>query len=453
MDVNKILEMLEREEKVPVVSKRKMVAKESLVRASGGDLDAINNLLEEDIMLDDQYASSRTKREKPVVESIKRPLEKENSRFSMRKEKRNKSSIECDSTSIGVNNPIPSPVRKRKANESDEDREKNCKLRKSRPIQEACAVENDKEFSEKVCSRRLQKPRKAVEDDENSNTVFIDLSAPSENIPLEEGEEFTFAGDVPCCSPEDFKRLFNRDSMDGFEVKKINGREMVVIPKGQKGKLVSKKGPKDKPVLLLDDKAKIEGKGGEFYIIKNSSKDKSSIEEVVEVTQSESVFPEEVDFDEEAFAELIDSNPEDILVSYVQEDENEPEHFEVRFKKGDQEVLLKLKSDGTTEEVVNARIIDPAEFSYTITQDDEGQYILLISPEEAEETGEERDVVKSENDTDPGDEEGSKDSDEFIQENGLKLDGEYQRIRGEKPDKNASKPVKESLSRKRRMKK
>ena len=99
MDVEKILEMLEKEDVPFNVFKRPQVAKESLVSACNGDYDAINRLLEEDIAIDERVYSTRpTKRfSRSSKESIGRVAKE-------------------DSTPIGVDNPIPSPVRK-KANE------------------------------------------------------------------------------------------------------------------------------------------------------------------------------------------------------------------------------------------------------------------------------------------------------------------------------------------------
>lgn len=418
MDLNKIIEMLEREEKTPAMPKRESVAKESLIRASGGDYDAINSLLEEDIMIDEKQMFARSHREKPVRESVvkpqlKRKIAKESAEdvatensvdniadllkqaqdavksgdlkkaaqfardFANITEtsKDPKKAEECDSTPVGVDNPIPSPVRKKRAAEDDENCSKS-RCHKSRPQTEACAVEEDgtQENATEADNRQLQKYK-------------------------------------------------------GFEIMRFAENDYVVLKDDEQCV--------NRHFDSADDAKK--------KIDEMSEKESCATEEVLNPTETDSVFPEEVDFDEEAFAELLGLAPEDILISYVQGEENEPEHFELRFKKEDKEVLLKLKNDGTTEEVVDARIIENPEFSYTITQDDEGNYILLVSPEEVEKDEEDSEPVKSENDTDPGDENGTDGSDEFIQENGLKLDGEYQRVRGEKAAKNASKPVKESI--------
>lgn len=420
MDVNKIIEMLEREEKTPVVPKRGAVAKESLIRASGGDLDAINNLLEEDIMLDSRQSYALTHREKPARESIKT----------------SKQRIAEEET----DDEFASRVSKMKKKEAEAEHDKQLDI--TRRTHFRSDAEQAKR-RRKIAEKRMKEAEESIGSDVAKYQKWVD----------DDMERF---GHIS----QDTKRFIKKA---GLSIVKDQYGEYEVIAKTEPAKEcdstsvgvdnpipspVRKKGAKEDENCSKANCGKSRPTNEACAVEEEEETvEETATEEVLKVTQSESVFPEEVEFDEEAFGELIGIAPEEILVSYVQEDENEPEHFELRFKKDEKEVLLKLNSDGTTSEVVDARIIDKPEFSYAITQDDEGNFLLLVSPEEVEEE-EETDFVKSEGDTDPGDEKGEDGSDEFIQENGLKLDGEYQRVRGEKPDKNASKPVKESFAQK-----
>ena len=76
MDVEKILEMLEREDKPFIPAKRPQVAKESIVRACNGDYDDINRLLEEDIAIDDRQYREAFASKKITLKSSKEYLEK-----------------------------------------------------------------------------------------------------------------------------------------------------------------------------------------------------------------------------------------------------------------------------------------------------------------------------------------------------------------------------------------
>lgn len=364
MDVEKILEMLEREDKPFTPVKRPQVAKESLVRACNGDYDDINRLLEEDIAIDDRQYREAFEAKKTILKSSKESLEK-------------KTAEECEAAPVGVENPIPSPVRKRADEEelSDKLLKELDKEDGEVKADEACAAESTTEKS----------PMKGTTDDIVKN------------------------------KPIDFKS-------------KNNGFETQVAPDT-----------------------------GKAYAMTEKQTQKAAGEELIS-TKDGSIFPEDIDFDEAAFADLFGLDVDDVSAMYVEEQDNIPEHIEIRFKEGENEVLLKLMDDGTLVEEVNAEIVEEPRFTASIEQDDEGNFILLVS--DATDTvdntmSEEDGVNQSEGDTNSEDEDGLGRTDEFVEGAGLDLDAEYSIAHDMKPAKNAADkikdptelPVKESVTR------
>lgn len=335
MDVEKILEMLEKEDVPFNIFKRPQVAKESLVSACNGDYDAINRLLEEDIAIDERVYDTR-----PVK------------RFS----KSSKESIggvaKEDSTPIGVDNPIPSPVRKKADEETLSDK-------MIRALDSGSATESTTEKS----------PMKGSTDDIVKN------------------------------KPINFK--------------------------SQNNKFETQKAPETGKACAMTEK----------------QTQKAAGEELIS-TKEDSIFPEELDFDTAAFAELFGLDEDDVSAMYVEEEDNIPEHIEIRFKEGDNEVLLQLMDDGSLIEEVNAEIVEDPRFSASIEQDDEGKYILLVS--DATDTVDEADdVVKSEEDSEGLDEEGLDRTEEFVEGAGLDLDSEYANTHDIKPAKDATTKIKD----------
>lgn len=420
MDVEKILEMLEREDKPFVPTKRPQVAKESIVRACNGDYDDINRLLEEDIAIDDHQYREAFASKKITLKSSKESLEK-------------KTAEECDATPVGVENPIPSPVRKR-ADEED--------------LSDKLLRELDKEAGEASTEEAEQVVR------EVDGFVVVDDAGEVRNsfLTREEAEDWLYP-------------LDNAAKSRNFTIKP--GKVKVIVLNDQKksgageacaAESTTEKSPmkgttddivKNKPI---DFKSKNNGfetqvapDTGKAYAMNEKQTQKAAGEELIS-TKDGSVFPEDIDFDEAAFADLFGLNVDDVSAMYVEEQDNIPEHIEIRFKEGDNEVLLKLMDDGTLVEEVNAEIVEEPRYTASIEQDDEGNFILLVSDatDTVEGTMSEEDGVnQSEGDTDSEDEDGLGRTDEFVEGAGLDLDSEYSVAHDIKPAKNAADKIKE----------
>lgn len=375
MDVNKILEMLEREDKPFIQAKRPQVAKESLIKACNGDYDDINRLLEEDIAIDDKaYGTSRR-----VVKFSKESCEK-------------KPVKECDATPVGVDNPIPSPVRKRADEEDLAD-----KMLKTLDAAEEDVANSDNfedKFKHLISEYKAKEGAKAISDIKRV-LAELDGEAASESVT----EESPMKGTTD-------------DIVKGktLNLKKNTTFETQVAPET---------GNADAMTEVQTQKA-----AGEELII----------------TKDESVFPQDVEFDEEAFAELFGLDVDDVSAMYVEEEDNIPEHIEIRFKEGENEVLLKLMDDGSLVEEVNAEIVEEPRFSASIEQDDEGNFILLVSDATAVV---EPAVPMSEEDGEGLDEDGLDETKEFVEGAGLDLDSEYADSHGIKPAEDATTKIKD----------
>jgi hypothetical protein len=169
---------------------------------------------------------------------------------------------------------------------------------------------------------------------------------------------------------------------------------------------------------------------------------------------------EVITFDEDAFAELVGAEAGDVGVLFVEETEEEEEHLEITYTIDGEEVLIKVNGDGEVSQIVNAEIeAEPkfeASFAPTLDEDDkeiEGDITLTLSlvEEENEETdGEELDLPKteedvvadSEEDNDTEDEEGNKDSEEYVDPAGLDLDEYYSTTHKMRPASNAGNNLK-----------
>lgn len=375
MDVNKILEMLEREDKPFVQAKRPQVAKESLIKACNGDYDDINRLLEEDIAIDDKAYGTIRKTVKLSKESCeKKPVK------------------ECDATPVGVDNPIPSPVRKRADEEDLAD-----KMLKTLDAAEEDIANSDNfedKFRHLISEYKAKKGAKAISDIKKV-LAELDDNAASESVT----EESPMKGTTD-------------DIVKGkaLNLKKNTTFETQVAPET--------------------------GKAGAMTEVQTQ---KAAGEELI-TTKDESVFPQDVEFDEEAFAELFGLDADDVSAMYVEEEDNIPEHIEIRFKEGENEVLLKLMDDGSLIEEVNAEIVEEPRFSASIEQDDEGNFVLLVSDATATV---EPDVPMSEEDGEGHDEDGLDETKEFVEGAGLDLDSEYADSHGIKPAKDATTKIKD----------
>lgn len=393
VDTQKILAMLEVEDKPFAQKARGCVAKESLVKASGGDYDAINSLLEEDIALDERaYApKQRIVAGKPAAESI--------------------NAKECDgAVAITPANPIPSPVEKKRSQKPSRESVKdgNFKYRGA----EMCKTNGKwmiQGFGESY--NTLEEAMAQVDEDiENGGIDYsmsvddeIDLASASESVTEESKMIGTTGGEGG--NPEN--KINFKSQNNGFET--------------------------DEDIITGDAKA-----------MNEKETVKAAGEELIETKSADSVFPEEMDFDEEAFAELFGLNADEVSAQYVPEDENEPEHLEIRFKEGENEVLLKVKDNGEVEEVVNAEVAETPRFAISISPDEDGRYQLLISGANESEAvmSEEDGTNQSEGDVDSEDENGDERTDEFVEGAGLDLDSEYSESHGMKPAKNAADKIK-----------
>ena len=375
MDVNKILEMLEREDKPFIQAKRPQVAKESLIKACNGDYDDINRLLEEDIAIDDKAYGTTRKTVKLSKESCeKKPVK------------------ECDATPVGVDNPIPSPVRKR----ADEEDLADKMLKTLETAEEDVANSDNFEdkFRHLLSEYKAKEGAKAISDIKKV-LAELDGDAASESVT----EESPMKGTTD-------------DIVKGkaLNLKKNTTFETQVAPETGKA---------DAMTEVQTQKA-----AGEELI----------------TTKDESVFPQDVEFDEEAFAELFGLDADDVSAMYVEEEDNIPEHIEIRFKEGENEVLLKLMDDGSLVEEVNAEIVEEPRFSASIEQDDEGNFILLVSDATATV---DPDVPMSEEDGEGHDEDGLDETKEFVEGAGLDLDSEYADSHGIEPAKDATTKIKD----------
>ena len=422
MDVNKILEMLEREEKPMIPKQRGQVAKESLVKATNGDYDAINRLLEEDIALDEKaYRQQFSIPSKEGFEGVKRKdqawvdydlkhrkngvsnlTKKDIKRDGLELDKWDNQVVakECDgATPIGVNNPIPSPVMKKKANENyyedfvdDPSRPNHSKISKIFDKGDDYFTYTE-QLLKFMPDEMIGKFIKEYGYDKTEAEEAFAGESTTEKSPMKGSTD-----DLVKSKPIDFKSKNN-----GFETS------------------VSKETGNAK---ALNEKQTIKAAG----------------EELIE-TKKDSVFPEELDFDEEAFAELFGLNPEEVSGMYVAEEDNIPEHIEIRFKEGENDVVLQYMDDGSIIEIVNAEIVETPRFSASIEQDDQGNFLLLISS--ADDLDDGTSIPKSEGEGDAVDEEGKERTEEFVEEAGLDLDSEYSKTHGIKPAKNAADKIKD----------
>lgn len=413
MDVNKILEMLEREDKPFKPQKREQVAKESLVSACNGDYDAINRLLEEDISIDE-----RTYNKVPV---INRPLKKKSSTESCNpKDFPEKVAKECDAVAIGVENPIPSPVMKR----ADEAVDRAIHYR-------GVLIEKIPEAEKPWAIDGLGETYETLEDAIAGVDYWVD----------HEGMDFSKNASEATAEKLSTRLLRELDKESAFAGESTTEKSPM---KGTTDDIV-----KNKPI---DFKSKNNGfetseskETGKATAMTEQQTIKAAGEELIS-TKEGSIFPEDIEFDEQAFAELYDLNPDDVSAMYVEEDNNIPEHIEIRFKEGDNETLLMLMDDGSLVEEVNAEIVEEPRFSASIEQDENGNFVLLVSDAvESEDVtkSEEDGINKSEGETDSLDEDGKGRTDEFVEGAGLDLDSEYADTHDIKPAKDATTKIKD----------
>lgn len=380
VDVEKILRMLETEDKPEVAKPRQAVAKESLLAAVNGDYDAINALLEEDISIDSkEFAEQMTprtyKRSTAATEALRakkaQAPAKESCGVKALRKRAQAPSKECDATSVTVENPIPSPVIKKNADEG---------------------------------VSKFLRVKRGVAKEEISDDEWIERAN-------------SYDGPTEGWTDEKVREYFGDDAFYS------SGDGILMGDQGWDGK-VRRNG-------------KVIG-----YFDTDDAKVKRGVakEEIVSVSSNDSVFPEEIDFDEEAFAELFGLNADEVSVNYIPAEENEPEYIEVKFNEGGKDVLIKVKDNGEVEEVVDAEIVEPSRFSATIAPNEDGEYQLLISTAEEVE-----DKPKTEGDPDAEgvDEEGGQDAEEIVEPAGLDMDAEYADDHGMKPAKNAADKIKE----------
>lgn len=425
MDVNKILEMLEKEDKPMVPRKREQVAKESIVRACNGSYDDINRLLEEDIAIDEKAYRQRRYSARPSKEELE-----------------NKATAkECDgATPVGVDNPIPSPVMKKRADEEAGD---------SVDITDTfySIIKNGKGINADMMSKISAKDgkfyiHKDFEEDFkklNSNEAFAAEDVYNASTGRWESDK-PKPGYSSSNDKDLWDRVNSRNKRDyGYEAFAAESTTEKSPMKGSTDDIV-----KSKPI---DFKSKNNGfetdvskETGDAKAMNEKQTIKAAGEELIE-TKKESVFPESFEFDEEAFAELFGLNPEEVSGTYVEEDDNIPEHVEIRFKEGENDVLLKYMDDGSIIEEVNAEVVETPRFSASMEQDDEGNFLLLISS--ADDIGDGTDIPKSEGEGDAMNEEGKEGTKEFVEEAGLDLDAEYSDEHGIKPAKNAADKIKD----------
>lgn len=376
IDVEKIIKMLETEDRLTEVKPREAVAKESLLAACNGDYDAINALLEEDIAIDSrEFASQNAPRVRArstaATESAtpkKKGQAPAKESYGLRAMRQKHGAKECDATPVTVENPIPSPVRKRQATE---------------------AYDPEFEYHGEFAGKGVKGEFAAL--------AFDRIYKGLDNL-------YPYANSKIKDLPE-----LNDDRND--EV--------------------------DAEIMRLADKiTKIAFDG-----VSTKDGKKSAKEEVVSVTASESVFPEEIDFDEEAFAELFGLDAESVSVDYVPEEENEPEHIEIKFNENGNDVIIKIKDNGEVEEVVNAEIVEPSRFSAAIAPDEDGKFQLLVSF--ADEGVEEKAKTEGDPEAEGQDEDGNEDAEEIVEPAGLDMDAEYSDDHGIKPAKNAADKIKD----------
>lgn len=424
MDVNKILEMLEKEDKPFAPGKRETVAKESLVSACNGDYDAINRLLEEDIAIDERsYQKSKA--------PIKKPMKGSKESFDKKPAK------ECDATPVGVENPIPSPVRKKEAKEED----LSDKLLKELQANEATAevdwaydddVELQDDLKEQFEGYNIQYSVDKEEGPSGWPVIKLTgdlkeikrwLSESGYNNGYPEDDDLYITSEEACAA----ESTTDKSPMKGTTDDIVHGKPINF--KSQNNKFETSESKEVGNANAMNEK----------------QTQKAAGEEVISVVD-DSLFPQDMEFDEEAFAELYGLDPETVNATYVAEEDNIPEHIEIRFKEGENDVLLKLMDDGSLVEEVNAEIVEEPRFEATITQDEDGNYILLISDATVANDSvmsEEDGVKNSEGDLDSVDEAGKDRTDEFVEGAGLDLDSEYSVAHKMKPAKNAADKIKD----------
>lgn len=122
---------------------------------------------------------------------------------------------------------------------------------------------------------------KATEDLSEKEIIFD----PSNPTSLKEGDEFEFAQDIYYGYAEDF----DPKDLEGFKLEPDGdyGDNFVIIPEGAKGKLLSSPYRGSWPVILVNDKLKLDFSGDEFkvrLISKNTADGSIAAKEEVENT-------------------------------------------------------------------------------------------------------------------------------------------------------------------------
>lgn len=460
MDVEKILEMLEKEDVPFNVFKRPQVAKESLVSACNGDYDAINRLLEEDIAIDERVYNTRPAKRfsRSSKESIGRVAKE-----SLETEKLSKFLDKALNTSTNVivtGNLAGTGISSELKNWANSVGVNLYKVTSYDNIPSSEVVLLFDEFDR--ADRREVQQAKSLMDRQNvlfsiilaQNSSNVDATVRSKSMTLNiddilQGrvakEDSTPIG-VYNPIPSPVRKKANEETLSDKMIRALDS--------GSATESTSEKSPmkgstddivKNKPINFKSQNNKFETQKapetGKACAMTEKQTQKAAGEELIS-TKEDSIFPEELDFDTAAFAELFGLNEEDISAMYVEEEDNIPEHIEIRFKEGENEVLLQLMDDGSLIEEVNAEIVENPRFSASIEQDDEGNYILLVS--DATDTVDEADdVVKSEEDSEGLDEEGLDRTEEFIEGAGLDLDSEYANTHNIKPAKDATTKIKD----------
>lgn len=187
------------------------------------------------------------------------------------------------------------------------------------------------------------------------------------------------------------------------------------------------------------DKLGYEVKEAEKSDEKSDAAEAVAAEDMTVETSVDAKFPENFNFDEEAFADAYEIDKETIACTYKPEDVEAKiaEHIEVSFTHDNANVVLNIYADGRVDETVDAEEIEPqftAEFEKR--ENDEGVEEDYLKLELIEDTGKgdddkgvvksEEDVItESEGDENHVDENGSSVTPEFIEEAGLNLDPFY----------------------------
>lgn len=422
MDVDKILKMLEAEDKPFAKPRREVVAKESLIAATGGDYTSINNLLEEDLAIDErrtQQALRPMKFVKPAEENIgavvdvdnpiPSPVKKANETVSNDALSKAKAAIReyLDDSRGGypfadlilLENALPSDIPSEVLEDLVESgwlvpvSEENPKVRSYMEETNMDTLENIepmykiKETSGFAKENTANSPPMAVwvkEKDEwklwggahqkvkdyFESEEFLKEASAKNKTTYTDSKVLPNDGSSPAKESSDQAAQFKTSQNNGFET--------------DQSKEVGSFGA-DKNVEKIDFKSKNHRhetsespEVGKAVVMTEKETEKAVGEAVVE-TRSDSAFPEEIDFDEEAFAELFDLDPETIDVAYIPAKENEAERLEVSFTADEDIYVIKILDTGSVEETVNAEIVDEPRFSAEIVQDDDGKFQLLIS--------------------------------------------------------------------------